>query len=208
MRARMRLWAPAAFLTLLLGSGCAQYKKFAYEGFGRDRSQQPERVIAALNLEPGDRVADLGAGGGYFTFRLADAVGATGAVYAIDIDPDMVNYLKHRAAADGYRNVEVIEASPDDPRLPTASIDLLFTCNTYHHLADRIAYFARAKSALRAGGRVAIIDLSGAGWFSWLFGHSTAPDTIRTEMEAAGYRLEQQHDFLDEQSFLVFGAAS
>ncbi len=202
-----RLWALVAALSLVLGSGCAQCKRFAYEGFGRDRSQQPERVIAALGIEPGDRVADLGAGGGYFTFRLADAVGSTGRVYAIDVDPDMVDYLRQRAA-DGYRNVEVIQAATDDPGLPAESIDLLFTCNTYHHLADRADYFARAKAALRPGGRVAIIDMNGTGWFSWLFGHSTAPDTIRSEMEAAGYRLEQQHDFLSQQGFFVFAAMS
>jgi arsenite methyltransferase len=209
MTADTRRWVPvAAALSLVLGGGCAQCKKFAYEGFGRDRSQQPERVIAALGIKPGDRIADLGAGGAYFTFRFADAVGETGMIYAIDVDPDMVEYLKSRAAADGYRNVEVIQATGDDPGLPPASIDLLFTCNTYHHLADRSAYFARAKAALRPGGRVAIIDMNGAGWFSWLFGHSTAPETIRSEMEAAGYRLEEQPDFLSQQRFLIFAAAS
>jgi len=199
-----RVLAPLAALSLALGGSCASLKKFAYEGFGRDRSQQPERVIAALDLLPGNRVADLGAGGGYFAFRFADAVGPDGLVYAIDIDPDMIAYLKERAAEGGYRNVETVEASAAEPGLPPASVDLLFTCNTYHHIGDRSEYFARVKSALRPGGRVAIIDMNGEGWFSWLFGHATAPETIRSEMEAAGYTLTQQHDFLSDQSFLVF----
>jgi ubiquinone/menaquinone biosynthesis C-methylase UbiE len=193
---------------LLVCGGCARCKKFAYEGFTRDGSQQPERVIAALDLEPGDRVADLGAGGGYFTFRLADAVGATGRVYAVDIDPDMVEYLKARAAADGYRNVEVVTAAADNPGLPPESVDVLFTCNTYHHLPERSAYFARARTALRPGGRVAIIDYNGKGWFGRLFGHATSADTIRSEMNAAGYRPAQQYDFLAEQSFMIFTPAS
>jgi ubiquinone/menaquinone biosynthesis C-methylase UbiE len=204
MIAVTRLLAALAALSLALGGSCASLKKFAYEGFGRDRSQQPEQVIAALGLQPGNRVADLGAGGGYFTFRFADAVGPDGLVYAIDIDPDMVAYLKDRASEGGHRNVEAIEASAADPGLPAASVDLLFTCNTYHHIGERTEYFARAKAALRPGGRVAIIDMNGAGWFAWLFGHATAPETIRSEMEAAGYTVAQQHDFLSEQSFLVF----
>src|SRR5262250_1992668 len=111
---------------LLFGSGCARWKKFAYEGFGRDRSQQPERVIAALNLKPGDRVADLGAGGGYFTFRLADAVGPTGRVFAVDVDDDMLAYLRDRVAAESRVNVQVVRAEPDDPQLPDGRIDLVF----------------------------------------------------------------------------------
>jgi arsenite methyltransferase len=207
MRKHRRWRLPLCTLSLLLASGCATCKRFAYEGFGRDRSQQPDRVIAALGLKPGDRVADLGAGGGYFTFRLADAVGSTGRVYAIDVDPDMVAYLRTRATDDGYENVEVLQATADDSGLPAASVDLLFTCNTYHHLNDRTAYFARAGAALRPGGRVAIIDYNGSGWFSWLFGHTTSTETIRSEMEAAGYRLADQHDFLSQQGFLVFAGS-
>jgi ubiquinone/menaquinone biosynthesis C-methylase UbiE len=204
MSSRSWVWAPVCALSLVMAGGCAKWKKFAYEGFNRDSSQQPERVIAALDLKPGDRVADLGAGGGYFTFRFADAVGPTGRVYAIDVDPDMIEYLKTRAAADGYQNVEVRAATADDAGLPPDSVDLLFTCNTDHHLDDRSAYFARTRSTLRPGGRVAIIDMNGTGWFSWLFGHATPADTVRAEMQAAGYQLAEQHDFLDGQSFLVF----
>ena len=201
-----QLCATLAVASLAFVSSCASWKKFAYEGFGRDRSQQPDQVVAALGLQPGEQVADLGAGGGYFTFRLADAVGPRGRVYAIDLDPDMVDYLKRQAAERGYHNVEVIEATADDPRLPAGSVDLLFTCNTYHHIGERSAYFARAKAALRPGGRVAIIDMNGSGWFAWLFGHATNPATIRSEMEGAGYTLDREHDFLSQQSFLVFAA--
>jgi SAM-dependent methyltransferase len=199
---------PLIAIALLFGGGCASWKKFGYEGWGRDRWQKPQQVVDALAIAPGSRIADLGAGGGYFTFRLADATGPGGMVYAIDVDPDMIAYLRDRAATDGYRNVDVIEAAADDPRLPAAGVDLLFTCNTYHHLADRTAYFARLKPSLRPGGRVAILDHDGSGFFGWLFGHSTKPDDIRAEMEAAGYRLERQYDFVDRQGFLVFSVAS
>jgi arsenite methyltransferase len=201
-----RVCAALAAVSLALMSSCATWKKFAYEGFGRDRTQQPERVISALGLQPGQQVADLGAGGGYFTFRLADAVGPTGKVYAIDIDADMTEYLEREVVARGAHNVEVVQATADDPGIPAHSVDLLFTCNTYHHIGERVAYFAHAGRVLRPGGRVAIIDLNGSGWFSWLFGHSTKPETIRSEMESAGYRLDRQYDFLSQQSFQVFSA--
>ncbi len=198
------LVAASAVLAVTFIGGCTTFKRFAYEGFGRERWQQPEKVIQTLGIQPGQRIADLGAGGGYFTFRLADATGQGGTVYAVDIDPDMIAYLKQHAADEGYRNVEVIEAAPDDPRLPDQGVDLIFTANTFHHIAERTAYFVRARRYLRPGGRVAIIEYAGKGFFNRLFGHWTATDVIRNELEAAGYTLEHEYDFLPRQSFLVF----
>lgn len=92
----------------------------------------------------------------------------------------------------------------DDPGLPQDGVDLIFTCDTYHHLENRSAYFEHAARYLRPGGRVAILDFSGKGWFVTLFGHFTPADVIRQEMEAAGYRLERSFDFIDRQSFQIF----
>ena len=197
----------ATLFVAALCAGCTQLKKFAYEGFGRDKWQEPEQVIADLELRPGDRVADLGAGAGYFTFRLAKAVGPTGHVYAVDVDKGLIEYISERARDDGFANVSVILAKYDDPSLPVDSVDLIFTSNTYHHLEDRVAYFRNARKYLRPGGRVAIIELAGKGWFDSWFGHWTSSATIREEMEAAGYQF--QHEFtLPRQFFLVFGTAS
>ena len=161
-------------------------------------------MIRALAIPAGAQVADLGAGGGYFTFRLAAAAGPTGRVYAVDVDPGMVDYLRERAAREGARTVEPVLASADDARLPAASVDLLFTCNTYHHLTDRAAYFTRLRPVLRTGGRIAIVEYDGRGLFARLFGHATPADEIRREMAAAGYRVVDAHGFLPRQSFLVF----
>ncbi|MEW6271250.1 MAG: methyltransferase domain-containing protein [Thermodesulfobacteriota bacterium] len=199
------LWT---LVMLSLCGGCTSVKRFGYEGFGRDDWQQPARVVETLRIEPGDRVADLGAGGGYFTFRLADAVGPDGVVYGVDVDPGMIAYLRDRAADEGYANVQVVEAASDDARLPAGAIDLLFTCNTYHHIPDQQAYFARAKQALAPGGRVAIVEYRDEGFFATLFGHATGEEAIERDMEAAGYRLEGRYDFLDRQSFLVFVPAA
>jgi ubiquinone/menaquinone biosynthesis C-methylase UbiE len=170
----------------------------------RARWQQPEAVIRSLSIQPGSRVADLGSGGGYFTFRLADAVGPTGKVYAVDVDKGSLDYIARRAEEQGYANVETILAKYDDPLLPAGGVDLIFTCDTYHHLEARTDYFASTARYLRPGGRIAIIDLNGSSWFAKLFGHWTPKDSIRSEMEAAGYQLNGDFDFLSRQNFQVF----
>ena len=202
---RSRTRRPAAVLALAalagLAGACTQLKRCSYEGFGRDAWQQPERVVEALALDPGARVADLGSGGGYFTFRLARAVPA-GRVYAVDVDADLNEYVVERAREEGLGNVQVVLAEYADPKLPEP-VDLVFTSNTYHHLEDRTRYFANAKRYLRPHGRVAIVELSEApSWF--LPSHTTSAETIRSEMEAAGYRFVEAHDFLERQHFLVF----
>ncbi len=189
---------------LLTLCGCGRIKRAVYEPADRGEWQQVERVISSLEIQPGQRVADLGAGGGYFTFHLAEAVGPEGKVYAVDIDSDMTRHLEQRASREGYANVEVILAEPGDPRLPKGTLDLLFTCNTYHHLEDPSAYFARVMSSLRPGGRVAIIDHKPEGWFQRIFPHSSRAESVASEMETAGYRLLVEHDYLEKQNFQTF----
>lgn len=193
------------FLALcLIAAGCARLKQCAYEGLSRDEWQQPEKVIAALKVGPGAVVADLGAGSGYFTFRLAQAAGPGGKVYAVDVDPDMIELLKNKIKEQGAGNVETVLAKPDNPLLPEAGVDLIFTSNTYHHIDNRVAYFSGLRRFLRAGGRVAIIEFDRRGWLQGLLRHYTPSEFIQREMEQAGYSLQQSFDFLDRQSFLIF----
>ena len=204
-----RALAAALVALALTSAGCGAFKRFAYSGLSRDEWQQPERVVSALALAPGARVADLGAGGGYFTFRLADAVGPGGRVYAVDVDDDMIEYLRDRVTAEGRANVEVVRAEPDDPRLPDRRIDLVFTCDTYHHLTQRSEYFAKLRTDLAPGARVAILDLNDRSWFGRLFGHQTPKQTIVDELTAAGYRLVADHEgVIDRQNFLIFEAVA
>ncbi len=193
-----------AAITLVLAAGCGALKRRGYTPSDRDEWQKPDEVIAALAIQPGSHVADIGAGGGYFTYRLAEAVGPTGVTYAIDVDTDMTEYLEEETAERGVENVTVILAEYDDPLIPESGVDLIFTSNTYHHIQDRTAYFERARRYLRPGGRVAVVELNGSGWFSSWFDHNTPAETIREELEAAGYQLDAEHDFLEQQHFLVF----
>ncbi|HVO91362.1 MAG TPA: methyltransferase domain-containing protein [Terriglobales bacterium] len=135
------------FTAFLLLAGCASLEQCAYEGVGRDQWQQPQKIIDTLQIRPESIVADLGAGGGYFTFRLADAVGPSGKIYAVDIDVEMTDLIKGRAQKEARTNIQPILAKSGDPLLPSA-VDLIFTTNTYHHIDNRIAYFANLKKYL------------------------------------------------------------
>jgi arsenite methyltransferase len=204
--ARSTLFLLALSALLALASGCTELKRYAYAPPDRDDWQQPSRVIESLGLQPGDAVADIGAGGGYFTFKLADAVGKEGRVFAVDVDEAMSQALAEDAAELGYANVEVVVAAPDDAGLAPGSVALIFTSNTYHHIEDRQRYFQRAAAALAPGGRIAIVEYrENDGFFS--SDHATGTSTIHSEMQAAGYRLLADHDFLERQAFLLFEVA-
>jgi arsenite methyltransferase len=192
----------------LIAGGCARLKQCAYEGISRDDWQQPEQVIGALKIRPGAVIADLGSGSGYFTFRLAQAVGTGGKVYAVDIDPDMIRLVTKTAKEKSISNIEPILAKPDNPRLPKAALDLIFTSNTYHHIDDRIRYFSNLRQFLRPGGRIAIIEFDRRGWLQGLLRHYTPSEFIEREMDQAGYTVQQNFDFLDRQSFLIFAPRS
>ena len=172
---------------------------------GRDAWQQPEAVIDSLGIRPGDDVADLGAGSGYFTLRLAEAVGPTGNVYAVDVDPQMLEYIERRAQEKQLDNIQTILAEPHDPKLGSASVDLIFTCITLHHISDRGKYYPLLAQALKPGGRLVNVDFekrpSPVG--PSLEMRLARKDVIK-ELEAAGFRLVKEFDLLKYQYFLVF----
>ncbi len=197
----------ALLVSLLLLSGCNGFTKLDLTTLGRDSWQRPAAVIDALELQPGDRVADLGAGEGYFVPRLTEAVGADGRVYAVDVDEEVVGELAERFPP-GSTNVEVVLAKLEDPMLPDGSLDLILIVNTYHHIEDRPAYFRRLRRDLRPGGRVAVIDpnedLGGILALTLDEGHKSSAPAVEQEMRKAGYRVEARHDFLPVQIFRVF----
>lgn len=215
--ARARWRAALLLLALLATTGCAGPERAGHHAHpfqdaerwarvfddpARDAWQKPDEVIRALAPAPDALVADIGAGTGYFAARLARAV-PRGHVYGADLAPDMVRYLGERARREGLANLTAVQAAPHDPQLPRP-VDLALMVNTYHHVADRPAYFARLRGSLRPGGRVAIIDFL-----------RDAPDgpprearipaaVVKEEMGRAGYGLVAEHPFLPHQYFLVF----
>ena len=174
----------------------------------RDQDQKPAQVVEAIELKPGMYVADLGAGSGYFTRRFVEAVGATGKVYVIDVEAEALKYVED-SLVHMHREFEAefILARPDNPKIPTESVDVIFVCNTYHHLEDRSVYFRNTKSSLKPGGRVVIIDFyhdDRSGELGFPKRHLVAREKVVEEMTGAGYRLAKEHTFLAKQYFLEF----
>lgn len=172
----------------------------------RDMWQLPDRVIAALNLTRGQSVADIGAGTGYFSVRLAKS-NASPKVYAADVEPAMVRYLRERAAKEGLNNVIAVQAAADQPNLPEP-VDLILIVDTYHHIGDREAYFRRLAKSIKPGGRVVIIDFKPDSPEGPPKEFRFPLEQFKSEMGKAGYTLTAQHDFLPRQEFLIFEVAS
>lgn len=178
----------------------------SFDDPARDAWQLPDRVIAALNLKRGQIVADIGAGTGYFSMRIAKS-DAMPKVYAVDIEPSMVSYLRERAAKEGLKNVTAIQAAADQPNLPEP-VDLILIVDTYHHIGNREAYFRRLAKSIKPGGRVAIIDFKPDSPEGPPKEFRFPLETFKSEMGKAGYKLAAQHDFLPRQQFLIFELAT
>ena len=124
----------------------------------RERWQRVPDVLEALAVVPGAHVADVGAGGGFFTARLAQAVGNDGRVYAVDVDAAVIARLEQRAAREVWSNVEIIHSRPDDPRLPDGALDAALIVNAYHEFTGVEAMLRGLARALKPGGRLVLID--------------------------------------------------
>lgn len=172
----------------------------------RDAWQKPHEVIQALALAPDARVADLGAGTGYFAARLANMLPG-GRVYAADLEPDMVRYLGERAKREGLANLVPVASAPDDANLPE-KVDLILLVDVYHHIEKRTEYFRKLRESLRPGGRIAIVDFRLDAPEGPPRASRVAPATAKSEMQSAGYVLDAEHGFLPRQYFLVFRSAS
>ena len=168
----------------------------------RDAWQKPHQVIEALALKPDAVVADLGAGTGYFSVRLARMV-PKGRVYAVDVEPDMVKYLKERAAREKLEHMIALAAAPGDARLP-AKADLVLLVDVYHHIGERERYFRSLADSLKPGGRLAVIDFRLDSKRGPPRDARVAPQRVKAELKAAGYTLAAEHAFLPDQYFLVF----
>ncbi len=171
----------------------------------RDAYQKPHEVIMALELKPGEVIADIGAGSGYFTFRFAQHVGENGRVFAVDVNPDMILHLNRRIRDLKLRNVTTILSAPDDPLLMDGSIDDFFICDTWHHIQNQEHYLALMKKMLKPGGHVIMIDFQkkespvGAPMEMRI-----AREDLVKQMEGNGFRISKEHTFLPYQYFIVF----
>jgi arsenite methyltransferase len=171
----------------------------------RDAYQKPHEVVMSLGIKEGETIADIGAGSGYFAFRFSHHVGDNGRVYAVDINPDMIVYMNRRIRDLKVKNVVTILSAPDDPLLMDGSIDRFFICETWHHIQNKTQYLALMKKMLKPGGQVIMLDFQKkdlpVGPPNEM---KIAREDVIKQMQATGFKLEKENNFLPYHYFLIF----
>ncbi len=174
----------------------------------REDVQKSPAIMKTLAFRPGERVADIGAGSGYFTFPVAQAVGPTGVVWALDIAPEMLDYLDLRVKARKVENIRLRKVTSDDPQIPPASVDTILLIDTIHYVKDRAAYARKLLPALAPGGRVVVIDYIPKPMSERPWGpppeQQFPREQMDREMAAAGFKVLAAYDFLPEQFFVIY----
>jgi ubiquinone/menaquinone biosynthesis C-methylase UbiE len=205
----IRFRVTVSILALAIVSGAAaqqrdpkQYQQ-TLENPDRLTALQVDRVIGALGLTDGMRIADLGAGTGVFTLPLAEAVGPGGKVYAIDVDAGLLDIVSGKAKAAGGRTIQTIVAGETDPRLPEP-VDLLFICDTLHHLPNQAEYVKQFARLLRPGGRVVVIDFKAGAWPAGHESFAITPAQVDAWMKAAGFTRSATQTFLETNFFHIY----
>lgn len=175
-----------------------------FEDPRREQNLQIGRVMDILGIKAGSKVADIGAGSGWFTVRAARRVGDGGLVYAVEINADYLKHIEERAARERLRNVRAVLGREDDPLLPDAGVDAVLLLKTYHEVARPLALLRHLRRAMRAGARLGVIDRNGKG-----DDHGLDADAVVSEAGRAGFKLVEQYDFVKPDGmdyFLVFQA--
>ena len=174
----------------------------------REAEEAPSKAIAALRIPPGAVVADVGAGSGYYTVRLARVVGATGRVVATDLQPGMLDLIREKVAHERLSNVELVRGRPDDPNLPPATFDLILMVDVYHELASPQIFVRKLKEALKPGGRLVLIEFRLEDpRVPIREEHKMSVEQIRHELTADGLGIDEVIDVLPWQHIVVLRPA-
>jgi ubiquinone/menaquinone biosynthesis C-methylase UbiE len=171
-----------------------------FEDPGRADRLQINRVMDVLRLKPGKTIADIGAGGGWFTVRAAKRVGPTGKVFAEDINTNATGTIRDRAAREHFTNIEPVLGTPDDPRLPADSLDAALMLHVYHEVAHPPVLLAHLRAALKPGGLFGVIDHDGRG-----DDHGINANVVRAEVERSGLHFLKRYDFVsgDQNDYML-----
>ena len=174
----------------------------------REAEEQPEQMLDALKIKPGDTVADVGAGAGYTSLRLARRVGPTGTVLATDVQPQMLRMLDSNAKTAGVRNIKPILCTATDPKLPENQVDLALMVDVYHECSDPVATLAGLRKGLKSGGRLVLVEFRGEDPEVPIKPeHKMTVAQVKLELESQGFRFKEKVDFLPWQHILVFEKA-
>lgn len=216
-RRRVLLLLSLAAFTILPSTGCAQTAASEFppptravsrivaprwiDEDDRDSFGEAVRVMDLLGVRAGMRVADIGAGDGYYVRHLSERVGPKGVVYGQDIEPRYLALLRDRVSESGWVNVQVVEGTPGDPKLPEGSIDVAIMIHMYHEITDPFALLHRLAPAFRAGGRLAILDQDAP-----TDRHGTPPRLLACELGALGYVRTRRDEMPDGAYLITFRA--
>ncbi|HXF38128.1 MAG TPA: class I SAM-dependent methyltransferase [Blastocatellia bacterium] len=177
-----------------------------FEDSGRAEKLQINRVMDILRIKQGSNVADIGAGSGWFTTRAARRVGTAGKVFAVEINPEFLKYIRDRAVDEKLTNIQTVLGKEDDPLLPRGSLDAVLILKTYHEIAQPILVLAHLREAMKPDALMGIIDRNGNGK-----DHGINRKVVIKEAAEAGFALVEQYDFVKPDGmdyFLVFHAAA
>jgi ubiquinone/menaquinone biosynthesis C-methylase UbiE len=175
----------------------------------RELEESPEAAIKALDLKPGMWVADVGAGTGYFSLRMAKKVGASGRVFANDVQPEMLSRLEENVEREHLTNVEPVLGTQTDPKLPTGKLDLILMVDVYHELSQPQRMLQHLKAALKPDGRLVLIEYRKEDpTIPIRPEHKMSAQEVKAEVEAEGYRLIETSKVLPRQSIFVFRKSS
>jgi ubiquinone/menaquinone biosynthesis C-methylase UbiE len=168
----------------------SEVERFArhFDSPDRDAWQKPSEIVTLIDLRRGHVIADIGAGTGYFLSYWSKGVGKQGRVLALDVEPNMVEYMNRRIRRSGWTNVEARVVAADDPNLPPNGVDRIVIVDTWHHIDDRSAYTAKLARALRPGGSVAVVDFTLESDMGPPKEHRVPPEEVVKELEAGGLR--------------------
>ncbi len=198
------------FQTRVRGAWAKQYISML-ERDSRGAMQHPAQIMELLSIRPGDVVADVGAGSGYFTIPIAKAVGAKGRVIATDIRQEMLDYIAGRLEKEGLENVQLLKVEPNDPGLPVGAVGTVLMVDVIHYVKDRVDFARKLKGALAPGGRVVVIDFrydpEAKREFAPPPEQQVPRETLDREMAEAGFKVVESYDFLPEQYFVIYRVA-
>lgn len=170
----------------------------------REAEEAPSKALAALELKAGMVVADIGAGSGYYTSRISKLVGATGRVYATDIQPGMIELLNRRIQGEGLSNVTAVLGAVEDPKLPAGSIDLAIMVDVYHELQNPQAFLQRLRPVFKPGGRLVLVEFRKEDpRVPILEVHKMSVAEVKMELEAEGFAVDKVIDVLPWQHIIV-----
>jgi ubiquinone/menaquinone biosynthesis C-methylase UbiE len=208
MRRRQRSIFPAIFCLLLFQAANAACQTGLEEPGERwtNNRQPPDKVLAAIGVQPGMVIGEVGAGRGRYTVQLSAKVGPAGKIYAEDIDRGSLDHLKDRCANGGIRNVEIILGKVDDPQFPKATLDMVFMILTYHHLAEPVALLKNLIPSLKPGATVVVVDPDPVKDNDRSGRESTSREEIEKDTGEAGFVLVRVETFLERDNIFILRA--